>query len=320
VPGLSASQEQGTASALDEPTAALVGEDANHAGVQQCQADHPGAPCEQCRRHSTECVFDAESDLRRCRASKRRLLELERREQLFDDMLTTIRSCESARVQQLLEIIRRHGSTEELQACIDQGLDDLHAQAPSHSRASEELHEMRRKVAELRDFNDQATVRRRRLAAPPDGGPPEPLPESLTPPQTSSGRRALTIDQLKDIPLFEVPVQPWTRVTADGTFVSHLISLYFTWIHPWYHAVEQDIFLDAMKAGNLGDRFCSPFLVNAMLWWACVSCGSLSSPRPLHCPSLIGNTTYSSFIRIGRRHSRFQGISRPEGMTFTTKR
>lgn len=75
----------------------------------------------------------------------------------------------------------------------------------------------------------------------------------------------ITLEKLCDIPVFQVPVKPWTAVTDDDHLVSHLISLYFTWDHPLSQIVDQRVFLRHMREGNKNTEFCTPFLVNSIL-------------------------------------------------------
>lgn len=82
----------------------------------------------------------------------------------------------------------------------------------------------------------------------------------------------VTLEMLCDMPLFQVPTKPWTTVTDDSHLVSHLVSLYFTWDHPFSHLIDQKIFLDEMAKGDLGSEFCTPFLVNSLLAMASVRC------------------------------------------------
>jgi hypothetical protein len=77
--------------------------------------------------------------------------------------------------------------------------------------------------------------------------------------------------QLSDIALFRVPAHPWTSVTEDDDFVSHLISLWFTWAHPFLNWIDRDLFIREMQTGSIDSDFCSPFLVNIILADACVS-------------------------------------------------
>lgn len=44
-------------------------------------------------------------------------------------------------------------------------------------------------------------------------------------------------------PPYHVPAAPWTDITASGEAVSHLVSLFLTWINPTWRFVEVDLFL-----------------------------------------------------------------------------
>jgi hypothetical protein len=84
-------------------------------------------------------------------------------------------------------------------------------------------------------------------------------------------RRIMDLRRLTDIPLYNVPAHPWTSITDDDQFVSHLISLYFTWVNPALNLINRDLFINDMMSGKAESRYCSPLLVNAMLAEACVS-------------------------------------------------
>ena len=87
----------------------------------------------------------------------------------------------------------------------------------------------------------------------------------------SKKRKVISIQSLADNPIYDLPAKPWTAITDDNRFVSHLVSLYFTWEHAGYHLLDCEAFLDDMKSQQLGAEACSPFLVNALLAAACVS-------------------------------------------------
>ncbi|KAL4875881.1 hypothetical protein BJY04DRAFT_232119 [Aspergillus karnatakaensis] len=86
---------------------------------------------------------------------------------------------------------------------------------------------------------------------------------------TKPADRALNIARLCDIPPFSGPAKPWTTITDDDQFVSHLISLYFTWSCLAFSFIDRDFFLRDFDSGDANTLYCSPFLVNAMLADAC---------------------------------------------------
>ncbi|KAL4808649.1 hypothetical protein BDV18DRAFT_157592 [Aspergillus unguis] len=79
-------------------------------------------------------------------------------------------------------------------------------------------------------------------------------------------------------PIYQVPAQPWTQVTDDEQFISHLISVFLTWIHPISNWLEPDLFFRDMQSGGRS-RFCSPALVNSVL---AMSSSYVYSPRSGH--------------------------------------
>lgn len=59
----------------------------------------------------------------------------------------------------------------------------------------------------------------------------------------------------------------WTRVTADGKLMKHLLNLYFTWVHPVHMLFSELDFLDDFASRKR--THCSSALVNAMFAMAC---------------------------------------------------
>lgn len=86
---------------------------------------------------------------------------------------------------------------------------------------------------------------------------------------TQPRRSVLSINALIDTPPIKVPARPWTSVTDDDELVSHLISIYFTWVHPVHPALVKDMFVAHMAAGDLQSQYCSPILVNSICAMAC---------------------------------------------------
>ncbi|TGO08893.1 hypothetical protein BTUL_0187g00120 [Botrytis tulipae] len=59
----------------------------------------------------------------------------------------------------------------------------------------------------------------------------------------------------------------WTTVTDNDEVIDHLISLYFTWVHPFYPLFNEGHFVESMRRGS--DEFCSHSLFNAICAMAC---------------------------------------------------
>ena len=59
----------------------------------------------------------------------------------------------------------------------------------------------------------------------------------------------------------------WTRVTADGKLMKHLLNLYFTWVHPVHMLFSEVDFLEDFATRKR--TYCSSALVNAIFAMAC---------------------------------------------------
>lgn len=83
--------------------------------------------------------------------------------------------------------------------------------------------------------------------------------------------------------LVKVKAQPWTALAGDGT-VSDLVSSFLAWDNTFHFSfIDKDCFLGDMTRGDPEKaRYCSPFLVNAMCAFRCVSDpGSLRVSRSI---------------------------------------
>ncbi|OJJ01995.1 hypothetical protein ASPVEDRAFT_41521 [Aspergillus versicolor CBS 583.65] len=191
-----------------------------------------GHPCTTCLQKNIECVVDRESDQRKKIPLRREMQELEEDQALFIRLLRTLR--------------HRHPDVEAL-------LDYIAVQKPS--------------LAEIKVYMDRHLSRQL-----------EQTPELLEAyneltqaqlPATTSASRALDIARLCDIPPFSGRADVWTTVTNDDQFVSHLLSLFFTWHAPFFNYINRELFLRDLQSGSTDSTFCSPLLVNAVLADAC---------------------------------------------------
>jgi hypothetical protein len=162
---------------------------------------------------------------------------------MLNDLFKLIRSAGEPLTQRLLDIIRNDATPEEIRVFIDETLADLQARTPPGGLNRE-------KAVQLKELRRRANMQG---------------------PSPSFRRKVMDVSFLCDTPPIRVPTKPWTNVTDDDGFVSHLMSLYFTWDYPFYAFLDRDVFVKHMTAQNLNSDYCSPFLVNAILANACVS-------------------------------------------------
>jgi hypothetical protein len=162
---------------------------------------------------------------------KRKIDSLEEDRELLLQLVGNLRWSSNSRVIQLLNLIRSNAPLDEIKDHLDK-------------KMRKELE----KTPELMDVvhNMQETDARAR-------------------------RRILDVRRLSDDPLWKVPATPWTKISDDDDFVSHLVSLWFTWFHPYFNYMDRDRFIKDMQSGDPENSlYCSPFLVNAILADACV--------------------------------------------------
>lgn len=195
------------------------------------------APCRACHNIGVDCAFDLSLDLRRKVAQRRTIGEREYYRHVLLSLLNALRSSEPARINELVNFIRGSASMSRIATALTDttiGLEDF---------SSVDLYE--------NPSMEDAIL-------------------NLLPPSGSCSEPRITLENLVDIPLFQVPAKPWTNVTDDDDLVSHLVSLYFTWDHPCWQVVDQAVFLLHMRSGDMESKYCTPFLVNSILAMASV--------------------------------------------------
>ncbi|OJJ05012.1 hypothetical protein ASPVEDRAFT_829340 [Aspergillus versicolor CBS 583.65] len=199
----------------------------------KCRGD---PPCQHCVANNIECRVDEMADQRRKLPQKRKLEGLEQSNDILMRILSAIRDSENKRVAQLMSLIRSHPSMSELHKFLQENF------TRSDIEKSPELREVQLHVMRSTDPVTEA------------GGPAPRQP-----------RRMLDVRRLADSPVYRVPAKPWTTVTDDDDLVSHLVSLYFTWSYPFFCWLDREVFIREMQRGDLNSRYCTPFLVNAIL-------------------------------------------------------
>ena len=91
----------------------------------------------------------------------------------------------------------------------------------------------------------------------------------------------------------------WFRIPQDADFVEHLLSLYFSWIHPFYTLFSKDHFLKDMARG--GTKHCSPLLVNAILALACSYSDRSAARTDPSRPETAGDFFFREAVELDRR-------------------
>nr|POE75751.1 nitrogen assimilation transcription factor nira [Quercus suber] len=88
----------------------------------------------------------------------------------------------------------------------------------------------------------------------------------------------------------------WSQIEQDPEFVEHLLSLYFTWIHPFYHFFSRDHFLHDMGHGRTEN--CSAMLINAIMALSCHYSDRPGARSDPHDPGTAGNTFFAEAKRL----------------------
>jgi hypothetical protein len=185
--------------------------------------------------NNIECLVNELADQRRKLPQKRKLESLEQSNDILTHLLRAIRNSENKKIVQLMNRIRSNPTLSELQEYLTENF------TRSEIEKSPELSEVQQHLKREADVVEQVEA----VPRPP--------------------RRVLGVRRLADNPVYRVPAKPWTTVTDDDDLVSHLISLYFTWTNPFLCWIDRDVFIGEMQKGDLRSRYCTPFLVNAIL-------------------------------------------------------
>ncbi|KAK4867685.1 hypothetical protein LT330_001195 [Penicillium expansum] len=252
----------------------------------------PDAPCKACRSTNTICLFDPSRDLRRKVAVKRTIQELTSHLDLLKALLDTLASDDRLQFDKVVDLIQKKATFKDIAHAVG---------CPTAMFGdSQELSETTKSVILIyseRPIENLDNEDRRPSDAGTIASSPEEIP-NMKPPQwpTVSPYARVTLESLCDIPLFEVPAKPWTKITNDDYLVSHLVSLYFTWDHPCSQFLDQRIFLDHMKLRRRSE-FCTPLLVNSLLSMASTYS---DSPDVLSTPENVFSRGQNFFLEAQR--------------------
>lgn len=217
--------------------------------LSQCIGSNP---CRNCEENSLFCEVNDETDGRRRTALKRKVEDLEQDREFLVKLVEALRN-DDQHALQLFNLIRSNASLDDIRLAVENRLMEPFQQSSSSSSSSMMPVDFARGSLITNTQSSRATY------------------EYQSTGNSHLHRQIMDIGRLTEIPLFELPAQPWTSVTSDSAFVSHLISLWLTWDHVCRNWIDQDLFIQSMQSGDVQSPFCSPFLVNAILSQACVS-------------------------------------------------
>ena len=94
-------------------------------------------------------------------------------------------------------------------------------------------------------------------------------------PHVHGSRRNLLSEDHSTLPsaiarLQALQISFWTNVRISNELAARVVALYLQVEQPVYGFVDPDLFLNDLLAHRT--QYCSPLLVNAILFWSCVSC------------------------------------------------
>jgi hypothetical protein len=102
-------------------------------------------------------------------------------------------------------------------------------------------------------------------------------------------------DVVVKLPGKRLPVSRWTTVSNDDDLLTHLLTLFWTWDNVGSRVLCQQSFTDELMEGAVRDespptsRFCTPFLVNAVLALASVRHSQRNLTLGMRCVVRLAN-------------------------------
>lgn len=113
--------------------------------------------------------------------------------------------------------------------------------------------------------------------------PPFPVRGTSGSPSLSPAMDLKRNPSLCDSRLHQLRMDYWTRVPISDELAARVISSYLVREHPMLGLFDADLFITDLVERRL--RFCTPFLLSALMFYACVS-----QPTMLHCFTLTQQT------------------------------
>lgn len=298
--------------------------------ADSCQCDG-NLPCSYCNRRALQCSFETTIPTETPQqARKRKYQELTNQraelQQLFDvlagddearahDIFARIRRGEN--LGSLFDLIQHGGVPNPQPSTLDQRLRRIflfsliESNATLHQVADTAIAFMANTKINIPSADAYDPLRDRRVTL--DG-----LSDLLTDANLREGAQRsqtmLAIENVQRAPIHWVPAQPWLPGTSDQE-ASHLISLFLSFLNHSWRFVEPLPFLRDMRSGNLSSRYCSTFLLNAMMALASLNSDlSDESFQPGHYPEK-GTRYHDEAIRLWSIAESEPSIPNIQGLT-----
>ncbi|KAH9820923.1 Nitrogen assimilation transcription factor nit-4 [Teratosphaeria destructans] len=206
-----------------------------------CDADLPS--CSTCMTvYNTKCFYDADSDHRRKGALERDIQTLQERNDCLDVIVASLRSLPENEAITLLHNLRT---------------EDADPRMLARSLKSN---------VQLPTSFGQQTLEAEFAQQLSQAGYASLACDTVTPVSALSRHESIDSTYAKSVTSSD-HTAAWFRTPQDAEFVEQLLNLYFSWIHPWYHILSREHFLQDMSRGGM--EHCSAILVNAILSFAC---------------------------------------------------
>ncbi|KAK5110746.1 hypothetical protein LTR62_005623 [Meristemomyces frigidus] len=206
----------------------------------KCDGAQPS--CSTCTAvYRTECQYDADSDHRRKGALKRDIQCLQQQNNALDVIVASLRSLPEDDAIQLLHCLRADSSLDMIAAGLQTNVRLPDSYAPQTLEADFTQHMSQSTTTSMDAVGSL---------------------EMSTRPQSYDDEK-----QSSESPTSDKFPRGWFRQPQDAEFVEHLLNLYLSWVHPFYHFFSRELFLRDMSQGRT--NHCSAILVNAVLAMAC---------------------------------------------------
>jgi hypothetical protein len=229
--------------------------------------------CSTCTAvYRTECQYDADSDHRRKGALKRDIQSLQAQNNALDVIVASLRSLPEDEAVTLLRQLRDDSSLDMIASSLRTNVRLPDSYAPQTLEADFAQH-MSRPTSGMTTMDSMSSTTSLSRQESTD----EAYPPSETGPPSE-------------------PSAIWFRQAQDADLVEHLLNLYLSWVHPFYHFFSRELFLKDMGQGRT--EYCSAILVNAVMAIACHYSDRPAARTDPHNPMTAGDEFFAEAKRI----------------------